>query len=102
MSEGEETFDIHCRLQGLKPEREFVFARPRKWRFDFAWPTRKLAVEVEGGTWIQGRHNRGSSIGKDMEKYNRAARDGWIVLRFTTEMVTKGQAINEVLEVLGQ
>jgi len=98
---GECTFLLHCRVYNLTPEREFKFALPRKYRFDFAWPERKLAVEVEGGTWINGRHNRASSIEKDMSKYNLASRMGWVILRFSTAMVVNGAAIAEVLEVLG-
>lgn len=102
MSEGEELFALHCKVKGLSPVREWMFASPRRWRFDFAWPKseRKIAVEIEGGTWIQGRHNRGSSIEKDLEKYNTAALLGWTVLRFTTAMVKSGAAINLVLEAL--
>ncbi len=100
MSEGEELFALHCKAEGLSPVREWSFAKPRRWRFDFAFPKEKLAVEIEGGTWIQGRHNRGSSIEKDLEKYNTAALLGWTVLRFTPAMVKSGAAINLVLEAL--
>ena len=100
MSEGEELFALHCKVKGLSPVREWSFAKPRRWRFDFSWPKEKLAVEIEGGTWIQGRHNRGSSIEAEMEKYNTAALLGWTVLRFTPAMVKSGAAINLVLEAL--
>ena len=83
-----------ARVQGF--ERELVFAPPRKWRFDFANRALRIAVEVEGGTWIAGRHNRGSSIEKDMEKYNAAAVMGWLVLRGTSEMVTDGRLLDAV------
>ena len=98
MSEGEELFALHCKVKGLSPVREWSFAKPRRWRFDFSWPKEKLAVEIEGGTWINGRHNRGSSIEAEMEKYNTAALLGWTVLRFTTAMVKSGAAINLVME----
>jgi hypothetical protein len=75
--------------------REHRFAEDRRWRFDLAWPDRdpKLAVEVEGGTWINGRHNRGSGIAADMEKYNRAAICAWYVMRVTADHVRSGQAL---------
>lgn len=79
------------------PEREVSFAKPRRWRFDFAWPARKVAVEVEGGTWVQGRHTRGASFEADCEKYAEAAILGWIVLRVTGAMVRDGRAF-ELLE----
>lgn len=103
LSVGEETFAQHCQAYGLKPEREFLFLRDRKWRFDFAWPSRKLALEVEGGTSFgRSRHSKGKGFESDAAKYNRAAREGWIVLRYSTRMVTSGEAIDEVLEVLGE
>lgn len=60
-----------------KAEREFRFAPPRRWRFDFAWPAQMLAVEVEGGIFAAGRHNRPLGMIADMEKYNEAALLGW-------------------------
>lgn len=65
-----------------KPQQEFRFDIFRRWRFDFAWPESDVALEVEGGVWIGGRHTRGSGFIKDMEKYNEAARLGWKILRF--------------------
>jgi len=68
-----------------EPEREYRFDTNRRWRFDFAWPQYKLAVELEGGHRIRGRHNRGDGFQADCEKYNAAQLAGWIVLRYTSE-----------------
>lgn len=65
------------------PELEFRFDPTRRWRFDFAWPERKVALEVEGGAWTGGRHTRGKGFLADIEKYNRAACLGWVLLRCT-------------------
>jgi len=81
------------------PEREYRFAPPRRWRFDFAWPDRKLAVEVEGGIWVRGRHNRGAGFVRDCEKYNTAVLLGWRVLRFTPGMIRSGEAIKAIIEI---
>lgn len=62
-----------------EPDIEYQFAWPRRWKFDFSW--RKLALEVEGAVWIQGRHTRGSGFVKDMEKYNEAAARGYRIIR---------------------
>ena len=98
LSIGEETLAMQIRTVGLPaPDREFRFAPPRKWRFDFAWPTYKLAVEVEGGVGNGGRHTRLAGFEDDCEKYNAAALDGWAVLRFTTRQVIKGQALAVIL-----
>lgn len=101
VSEGEETLALHIRAEKLpEPVREYRFAPDRKWRFDFAWPDEKLAVEVEGGVWSGGRHTRGAGFLKDAEKYNRAALMGWRVLRFDTAQVRDGTAIAAVREAL--
>jgi very-short-patch-repair endonuclease len=83
-----------------EPEREYQFHDKRRWRFDFAYPDCMLAIEIEGGQWIHGRHNRGAGLERDAEKYNRAALMGWRVLRFTTSMVEDGRALNVIEEAL--
>jgi len=80
-----------CRLPA--PEREYVFAKPRKWRFDFAWPAMLVAVECEGAVWTGGRHVTGQGFTADCEKYNTAALRGWVVLRVTDAHVKSGQAL---------
>ena len=100
LSTGEELFLLHCKAYSLSPVREFQFAPPRKWTADFCFPDAMLLVEVEGGTWNQGRHNRHAGFSKDLDKYNRAALGGWIVLRFTTDMIVSGEAIDTVREAL--
>lgn len=74
-------------------EMEYRFAPPRRWRFDFSWPDRMVACEVEGATWSGGRHTRGSGFEADAEKYAEAALAGWLVLRVTGGMVKDGRAI---------
>jgi len=64
------------------PVREFMFHDARKWRIDFAWTDVKLAVEIEGGAWANGRHTRGKGFIADMEKYNALAEYGWRLLRY--------------------
>lgn len=83
-----------------RPEREFKFHPHRKWRFDFAYPDRKVAIECEGGTWSRGRHTRGSGFEADCEKYNAAAILGWKVLRLTSSMIDSRLAVRLVTEAL--
>lgn len=78
------------------PEREVRFAKPRRFRFDFCWPDRLLAAEVDGATWSGGRHARGSGIETDSEKYSIAATMGFRVLRFTRRMIKEGVALEFV------
>ena len=80
-----------CGLPKCKPEHRFH--ETRKWRFDLAFTDHKLAVEVEGGGFVQGRHTRGLGLEKDAEKYAEAAILGWTVLRVTPRQVKTGQAV---------
>lgn len=84
------------------PEREWRFSPPRRWRFDFAWPDRKVAVEVEGSARGGGRHQRRAGFQADAEKYNAAAELGWVVLRYTGDDLRKrpAQCIEQVARVL--
>ena len=88
-----------------EPEPEYAFAKHlgRRWRFDFAWPDRMLAVEVDGGAWVPGggRHTRGTGFAADHDKMNRAMLLGWRVLRFTSRHITDGSALADITEALG-
>ena len=82
-----------CRAHRLpEPVPEYQFHPTRKWRFDYAWPLHKLALEVEGGIWTQGRHTRGAGALADMEKYSEAAILGWRLLYVTPDQA-RGLAI---------
>jgi len=70
-----------------QPQRNYRFDPSRRFRFDYAWPDELVAVELEGGTWIRGRHVRGRGFERDCQKYNLAALYGWTVLRFTSNML---------------
>ena len=80
------------REKELDPRVEYRFCPPRLWRFDVAVPALKIAFEVEGGVWKQGRHTRGKGFIDDCEKYNTAAGLGWRVYRFTPQQVLNGSA----------
>jgi very-short-patch-repair endonuclease len=75
------------------PAREHAAIPNRKYRVDFAWPDRRLAVEVEGGIWQEGAHSTGSGITRDIEKANLLALAGWTLIRCTAEHIRSGQAL---------
>lgn len=75
------------------PELEYRFHETRRWRFDFAWPELKLAVEIDGGTWSSGRHTRGVGYEADCEKTAEAAIAGWRIMHFNNKMVEDGRAL---------
>lgn len=86
--------DRQCELAGLpKPTPEFRFLAGRRFRFDWCWPDRSIAVEIDGGVWTGGRHTRGAGVERDCEKYALALLAGWRVLRVTTNQVKSGQAL---------
>ena len=94
------TLPLSIYFHGLpKPVSEHRFSPPRRWRFDLAWPMQKVAIEQEGGLWIQGRHNRAPGMIADMEKYNHAALLGWRVFRFTPQQIKSGEAIEFMMQV---
>ena len=80
----------------------YRFHDRRKWEIDFAWVTLKIAVEMEGGTFTSGSHVRGVGYAANCEKYNMLAELGWIVLRYTTDMLDKDPAavIAQVVKVI--
>ena len=106
MSHLEESLAWQIKIAGLpEPKREFRFDGTRRYRFDFAWPEMKLAVEVEGGQWGRGRHLRPIGFAKDCSKYNLAAVRRWCVLRFVEGDVRDGTAlawVESAMEILGK
>ncbi len=73
------------------PVKEFVFHPTRKWRFDWAWPEHKIALEIDGGLFMNGRHSRGKGREEDYVKDFNALLLGWRVVRVSTgQMKTVG------------
>lgn len=80
----QDAFTALCRSElGLECVKELQFHPERRWRFDYAIPSCKVALEVEGGVYTHGRHTRPVGFLRDMEKYNTAAVLGWTVVRTT-------------------
>ena len=71
---------------------EFLFHPTRRWRFDYALPSLKIAVEVSGGVWMPvSGHRSGKGIMRDYAKSNEAQLLGWILLTFTPAQILKGE-----------
>ena len=66
---------------------EFIFHPVRKWRFDYAIPEIKLAVEYQGHAGFirpgASGHSTIKGLTNDCEKMNSAIALGWRVLTFT-------------------
>lgn len=100
MSAAEDELALHLkarRIGGWVREHRFC---ARRWRFDFAWPDHKLACEVDGAVWVQGRHTRGAGVEADNAKYAAAAIEGWRVLRVTPGQIRKGLAVAWIEQAL--
>jgi very-short-patch-repair endonuclease len=97
----EETLLLLIRAEGLpEPEREWRFHPTRRWRLDFAYPEKRIGIEVQGGTYIRGAHSRGTGLERDYEKYNQAQVLGWDVYQFSRKMIESGEAIETIKRVL--
>ncbi len=88
------------RIDMPQPEREYRFAPPRRFRFDFCWVEERLALEVDGGRWLPGGGRHAGD--DDYAKLNIAASLGWRVLRVTSNMVERDPlgVIDMVLDAL--
>ena len=89
-------------FRGPPLEAEYRFAAPRRWRWDFCHVASRVAIELDGGTWVRGRHSRGSGQSADAEKANEAQLAGWLVIRLTADMLRREplrwmRAINDAI-----
>ena len=72
----------------------------RKFKFDFAYPELKIAIEIEGGVFTKGAHGSISGILRDIEKYNLAVLNGWSVLRFLPDEMVKQNTYNIINQLI--
>ena len=81
---------IWCWLQrsglSLPVRQHWVTTSGGRYRLDFAWPERKLALECDG--WEL--HGDRRAFGKDRERVSDLAASGWRLLVVTWEMCTQG------------
>jgi hypothetical protein len=98
-----DAFCLACKsLFKIEVQKEVRFHPTRMWRFDYAIPELKIAIEVEGGIWKPGggRHNRGAGFRADIEKYNTAALMGWRVFRAEPEKLMRAQTFDLLREAI--
>jgi hypothetical protein len=86
--------------QALTMEKEYKFCDNRGWRFDYCWPSIKVALEFEGGIFMaKSGHTNVAGYNRDTEKYNRAAILGWRVIRVTAlNYTTALSQLNELIK----
>lgn len=94
-------FVQYCaKMLGFEPMKEYLFHDVRKWRFDYAFPLYRIALEVEGGVYSSGRHIRPTGFLGDIEKYNTAAVLGWRVLRTTPDQLRTLRTLNMIRDAI--
>lgn len=80
-----------------EPVAEYRFHPTRRWRADFAFLRERILLEIEGGAWTYGRHTRPRGFLNDMEKYNEAVLNGWLLLRVTPQQVKALDPLRDLL-----
>jgi hypothetical protein len=80
---------------------EHRFHPTRRWRFDAAFPEKRIGIEIDGGAFIGGRHTRGVGFKNDCEKLNNAALLGWRIFRFLPEQLKSGECYDTLAQALG-
>lgn len=84
-------------LGGPELTREETLLKPRRWRVDFLHAESRSVFEVEGGTFSNGRHNRGEGYSGDCDKYNQLTLAGYRVFRLTAPMIRQ-EILQELIE----
>lgn len=82
------------------PQREYAFWPGRRFRFDFAWPEHRVALESEGGAWTNGAHTRGKHFRQDCRKYSEAAVLGWCVIRVLSQDLNEPETFELIQRAL--
>lgn len=97
---------------GHTPVTEYAFIPGRRFRLDFAWPQRKVGLEVDGGVFGIGRpcptckrrrvgaHSSISDIKRNMEKRNLAIVHGWRIITVLPEKFAASETIDLLREIL--
>lgn len=81
---------------------EFFFLTDREYRFDYAIPDYKIAIEQEGGVWAKGNsgHSSGKGIMRDMDKSSLANVNGWILIRRTPDQLLTNETLDLIRKAI--
>ena len=111
MNPAEDLLSVHLAELGLHFERQYAYAKGRRFKADFAvwqpwgvgnyrylipgqgYPGLRLClIEVTGGIYSKQAHGSVTGVLKDNERLNQATLNGWKMLRFTPQQVESGEA----------
>jgi very-short-patch-repair endonuclease len=93
-----DTLSFQLKAAKIEHKREQTLVPGRKFRTDIliGW----LAIEVDGATWIGGRHSRGYGIEDDCIKQNTLVTLGYRPMRFTQKQVKDGRALQWIEQAM--
>ncbi len=79
---------------------EVKVIKHRRFQSDIAFPEFRLAVEIDGGTWLSKGGYHGSD--SDREKLNLYTLAGWRIMRYSADMMLRcpEQMIDQITQVL--
>jgi len=83
---GEDELIFKSILDSLKIDyvREYKFHPTRRFRFDFAILSKKIAFEIDGGIYTRGRHTSPIGYCNDCIKQSLAAQLRWRIIKIPT------------------
>jgi hypothetical protein len=99
-SDREREFLTHwIELGGPRLEAQHAFHPTRRWKFDWAHPESRVAIEVHGGTWMhKSRHVTGAGFWGDRIKMNAALRLNWKVFELISDDLTNRSVYDEIID----
>lgn len=92
-------FDLRA-LGVPEPVPEYRFHPERRFRFDWAWPGKKVALEYDGIYSAKSRHLTKGGFSTDLDKFLLAQLEGWVVIRVGAAQVASGLAQEAVLAAM--
>jgi very-short-patch-repair endonuclease len=95
-SELEKRFLLYWKKTGIPIATQYPFHPTRQFRFDFAFPERKIAIEIQG--YGMG-HASYVSMAKDYERHNEATQLGWSIYYFMGIHI-KEEAVHKTIDYL--
>ena len=74
-----------------------IMSTKRRFRADFYVPAKRIVIEINGGQWVSGRHNRGGKgYENDLTKSNLANANNFVYLQYTYEMLARGEHLADM------
>ena len=98
-------FEQYLKKNNLTFKKEVVFSKLmptyRRFRADYYIPKMKIIIEINGGQYVNGRHNRaGKGYENDLIKSNLANINGFYYLQYTYQQLNKRLYVNDLRAII--